>query len=442
MKWFRLMNSNTTQFYTGLIAYIRQLIGSDEFKQRHRISEKAFSRERILTFELTILFLLNMVKHALQDELDEFFKILQGGKVARRIVTKSAFSQARKKLEYSAFIELNDRQVAYFYQHAKPQRWYGLRLLATDGSMSDLPASGEVSTHFGVWHPQSGGTCAKGRVSQLFDVLNEITLEAIIAPKAYGERVLAERHLKHIEKGDLLIMDRGYPAFWLFAAVLNKNADFCARLAVGEWKMAQKFVASGKKEQFVLLRPGYEAKKACRQRGLSTEPIRVRLIRVELPSGEIEVLATSLLDRPSFPHSVFQQLYHHRWPVEEDYKVLKSRVEVENWSGKSVKAVYQEFHAAIFTKNHAAILAHPAQQMVEVQNQQKKYRYQINLTNLISKMKDTIVYLLQDVSILPLLQALWEQMIKTIEPVRPGRSFPRHKRVKRRRFVMNYKAVR
>ena len=122
---------------------------------------------------------------------------------------------------------------------------------------SDLPDSEAVSSHFGVWHPQSGGICAKARLSQMFDVLNKITVDAIIAPKAYGERVLAERHLKHIGKGDLLLLDRGYPAFWLFAAILDKEAHFCARLTVSEWKVAQKFVASGKKEQIVLLRPGF-----------------------------------------------------------------------------------------------------------------------------------------------------------------------------------------
>ena len=111
------MNSNTTQFYQGFIAHLRQVIGSDEFKQHHRISDKAFSRQRILTFGFTTLFLLNMVKHATQDELDEFFKILQGEKVAKRVVSKSAFSQARIKLKYSAFIELNQEQVTYFYQH-------------------------------------------------------------------------------------------------------------------------------------------------------------------------------------------------------------------------------------------------------------------------------------------------------------------------------------
>ncbi|NHZ71838.1 MAG: IS4/IS5 family transposase, partial [Aquificales bacterium] len=184
------------------------------------------------------------------------------------------------------------------------------------------------------------------------------------------------------------------------------------------------------------------AQKQCEERNLSTDPIRVRLVRVELPSGEVEVLITSLLDGTRFPVSLFQELYHQRWPVEEDYEVLKSRIEVENWSGKSVQAVYQEFHAAIFTKNMAAILAQPAQQEVTQQSQSKKHDYQINMTNLISKMKDTIVYLLRDTDIRPLLQSVWQQMVKTIEPIRRGRSYPRKKGVRRKRFAMNYKAVR
>jgi hypothetical protein len=436
------MDSNTLQFYTGLIACAKQLIESDAFKERHRTSKKAFSRNRTLTFPIMTLFLLNLVKRSMQDELDEFFKAIQNKKVAERVVTKSAFSQARRKLHYKAFIELTQTHTTYFYKHGKPHRWYDFRLLAIDGSMNDLPQNETVGNHFGVWHPQAGGTCAKARVSQMFDVLNKVTVDALIAPKSEGERELAAKHLVHVHSGDLLLMDRGYPAFWLFAAVLKLNAHFCARLTVSKWTTAQKFVASGKEDQYVLLHPWPAAKKQCEERDLPTDPIRVRLIRVELSSGEVEVLVTTLLDRTRFPSSLFQDLYHQRWPVEEDYEVLKSRIEVENWSGKSVQAVYQEFHAAIFTKNMTAILAQPAQQEVEQQSRSKKYGYQINITNLVSKMKDTIVYLLRDADILPLLQALWQQMVKTTEPIRTGRSFPRKKGVKRKRFSMSYKATR
>ncbi len=436
------MDSNTVQFYTGLIACAKQLIESDAFKERHRTSKTAFSRNRTLTFPIVTLFLLNLVKRSMQDELDEFFKAIQNKKVAEKVVTKSAFTQARRKLRYRAFIELNQAQTAYFYKHGEPLKWHDLRLLAIDGSMSDLPLNEVVSIHFGVWHPNAGGTCAKARVSQMFDVLNKVTIDALIAPKAEGERALAAKHLVHVQRDDLLLLDRGYPAFWLFAAILKKKAQFCARITVSKWTAVQKFVDSGKKEQYIYLRPWPAAKKQCEERGLPTDPIRVRLIRVELPSGEVEVLVTSLLNGTRFPVSLFQDLYHQRWPVEEDYKVLKSRIEVENWSGKSVQAVYQEFHAAVFTKNMTAILAQPAQEEVTQQSRSKKHEYQINMTNLISKMKDTVVHLLHDADIRPLLQALWQQMVRTIEPIRHERTFPRKKGVRRKRFSMNYKAVR
>jgi len=61
--------------------------------------------------------------------LDEFFKLQKGTQVTVRVVTKSAFTQARKKLKYAAFIELNREQTAYFYQFLGPQSWYGWRLV-------------------------------------------------------------------------------------------------------------------------------------------------------------------------------------------------------------------------------------------------------------------------------------------------------------------------
>jgi hypothetical protein len=436
------MDSNTIEFYIGYISQIKQLLESHAFKERHRTCEKAFTRNRTLTFPIVIMFLLNLVKRGLQDELDEFFKALNGAKVATRVVTKSAFCQARHKLDYGAFIELNQAQVDYFYQESEPHLWYGYRLLAIDGSMADLPQNEAINDYFGVWHPHSGGVCAKARLSQLFDVLNKVTVEALIAPKAEDERSLAASHLTHVQANDLLLMDRGYPAFWLFVAILQQEARFCARLTVCEWKVAQKFVASGKEEQYVLLQPGYEAKKRCAERHLPTAPIRVRFIRVELPTGEIEVLATSLLDRTRFPASLFQELYHQRWPVEGDYRLMKSRLEIENWSGKSVQAVYQEFHAAVFSKNMAAILAHRAQQEIAQRSQQREYVYQVNMANLISKLKDTIVFLLWESDIYSLLRSLWWQMVETTEPIRPGRSSPRKQRVKRKRFAPNYKAIR
>lgn len=436
------MSTDIASVCMGLLEMLKSLLFSPDFMDRHRRSEKDFTRKRCLTFVIVVTFLLNLVKRALQDELDEFFKLLNGKEVAVRTVTKSAFTQARKKLKYEAFVELNQAQVAHFYDHFEPHTWHGFRLLAVDGSTSELPNTPEIIGHFGAWHPAAGGLCPLARVSQMFDVLNQVTLEAIIAPKALGERALAALHFALLKAGDLVLLDRNYPAFWLFALILAQGADFCARMPLGVWQAVDQFVATGLAQQIVTLYPSYEARKECQARGLSSAPLTVRLVRVELPTGEVEVLATSLLDSNAYPVPVFKDLYHNRWPVEENYKAMKCRIEIENFTGTSVLAVYQDFHAKVFTMNLTAILAQPAQKVAQQESRGKKYTYQVNMTNAFSKMKDTVVLLFHGANILSLLQRLWQLMIRTIEPIRPGRSYPRKKRVKPKRFPMTYKPIR
>ena len=437
------MNPEIAQNYTGLIETLRTRLESEEFLKRHRKSKKDFIRKRYLTFACMILMLINMMKRSLQDELDEFYKALNKEKVPSRFVTKNAFSQARKKLKASAFVELNEEQVTYFYQNFKPKSWFGYRLTAIHGTLLDVPDNPETRKKFGVWGSRHDGKgTPKARVSELFDVLNEVTINAQIAPKCIGERRLALRHLPCLTLEDLVLIDRGYPAFWFFAAIRKQEAHFCARLDGTNWDIAKEFIKSKKREKVFVLSPSADAIKTCNSYGFSTDPLTLRLIRVDLPSGEVEVLITSLLDSLAFSFALFANLYHLRWPVEEDYKRFQSRFEIENWSGLSPDSVYQDFHATIFSKNLAAILAHPAQDVIDLLHIDHKHDYKTNMTNLISKLKDTVVFLFWDHSILPLLQALWEQIIRTTEPIRPNRSFPRNKKVKRRRFPTNYKSTR
>jgi hypothetical protein len=72
------------------------------------------------------------------------------------------------------------------------------------------------------------------------------------------------------------------------------------------------FLASGKKSDVVLFSPGAEARKQCQRYGLSCEPVRLRLIRVQLKGGESEMLVTSLLVEEAYPRAWFKPLYHLR----------------------------------------------------------------------------------------------------------------------------------
>jgi hypothetical protein len=47
------------------------------------------------------------------------------------------------------------------------------------------------------------------RVSQLFDVINKVTVDALIKPKSIGECALAAQNLLNVLPNDLILLDRG-----------------------------------------------------------------------------------------------------------------------------------------------------------------------------------------------------------------------------------------
>lgn len=425
-----------------LINSLRNIITSPDFIARHRQSEADFTRKRKLPFHLLIVFLLNMLRGSYQDQLDRFFKVLFRLDVAKRVVSKAALTMARMKLDYHAFIELNHHVNTFFEEHFRPKTWFGFRLLIIDGSTIRLPRSKGIAKHFGVWNVRKGRPSPMARISQLYDTLNKITVDALIRPKHIGERELAAQHLLNIMPDDLILLDRGYPAWWLFALITSLNANFCARISHTKWKIVQTFFQSNDKDTIIWLTPTNNSIKSARQMGLDITPLKLRLIRIE-NHGKTRILITSLTDTKLYPYRVFAELYHKRWPVEEDYKTIKTRIELENFSGQSALSVYQDFHAKVLLKNLISILAFPVNDSLASSTTTRKYDYQINFTQAISKTKDVIALLFHDKKpkLIQLIQHLQDIFLKTIEPIRPGRKYPRPRTASARKFFLNYKPI-
>jgi hypothetical protein len=424
------------------IEFIRQIIFSPEFVARHRKNKNDFTRQRKLPFHVLIVFLINIVKGSYQDELDKFFKTIFRFDVAQRVVSKAALSKARMKLKFEAFVELNLQLISYFEKHFRPRLWFGFRLLAIDGSTTKLPMTDDVAQHFGVWNVRQGAPSTMARISQLFDVLNKMTVDAIINPKRIGERELAAQHLLNVMPNDLILLDRGYPAWWLFNLILSMEANFCARVSCTKWKVVRKFYRSGLSEKLVTVPVHTTSVAQCRQMGLDTTPLQLRLIRIE-NDGKVAVLITSLIDTGKYPIELFSDLYHKRWPVEEDYKIIKCRIELENFSGQSALSVYQDFHAKVFAKNLVWMMALPVQNRMDDDIANSKHRYQINFTQAISKSKGVIALLFLDAKriIKRLVADLQYIFQRTVEPIRPGRKYQRNHKAKPRRYFHQYKPI-
>jgi len=425
-----------------MIEFLRKILNSQEFICRHRQNPKDFTRKRKLPAQSLIVFLLSLVRSSYQKELDRFFTILNRTDVPKRVVTKAALAKARMKLKYQAFVELNQRLVGFFENHFTVKTWHGLRLLAVDGSTIRLPHTEDIQKHFGSWKVRQGRPCPMARLSQLFDPLNKITIDAIISPKDVGERELAADHFLNLMPNDLVLMDRGYPAWWLFALLLSLDAQFCARISK-KWKIVRAFLASGENEQIILLPVPVTSVKTAQQMGLDLKPLKLRLIRID-KGGKTSVLITSLTDARKYPRCVFYDLYHSRWPVEEDYKSIKCRIELENFSGKSALSVYQDFHAKVLMKNLVALFALPVNDMLAADTSvERKYEYQVNFSQALANGKDLMPLLFQrsKKKIRFIIKAFFKLMKKTVEPIRPGRRYPRNRRVSSKKFYTCYKPI-
>lgn len=380
------------------------------------------------------------MKSSLQTELDNFFKILHHKELPSNEVTKSAFSQARKKLGYQAFEELNHDQVEFFYSNFEYEKWHGYRLIAIDGSTCRLPMSEKIIDEFGVADTSETGTpIILAKLSQAYDMLNHIVVDASLDNYRTGEHELAEQHIGHLQKGDLLLFDRNYASFWMFALLLSKGMHFCARLKVGSWKLARELAASGEKEMIAEIYASKASKQKCKKLGLGSKSLKLRFVCIELDTGEKEVLVTNLLDE--IEYEKFENLYHQRWFVEESYKHLKSRAQIETFTGKSPLAVKQDFHAKIFTGNLTAILAFPAHAKIKKQTKGRKATYQLNFTQALSKMKDSVILLMVRPAskVKEYLFQLLELFCANIEIIRPNRKIPHNFRKSKRIYPTAYK---
>jgi hypothetical protein len=426
----------------NILKSIKKIIFSTEFIEKYRQSPTDFTRDRKLPFHLLICFLINFVKGAYQSELDRFFQAITRSPVAKRVVSKAALTKARMKLKPEAFVALNQCLMKEFDASFPVQTWLGFRLLAIDGTTLTLPKIKEIIDHFGVWKGNKGEPCPKARASQLFDPLNRMTLKAVVDPKSTGEREQARQLLSDIPVNSLILLDRGYPAFWLFKLIIAQGAQFCARISMN-WKIVRQFAKSGRKEKIITLTVSPAGVRYCKELGLDLKPIKLRLIRVMLDTGESEILITSLMDKTLYPTEIFAALYHERWPVEEDYKIMKCRMEMEAFTGQSVRSIYQDFHANVFAKNLVAMLTFSVQQDLKSSGVKEKYPHQVNFSHAIGKAKHLVVMCFQrtKTTVVKLIQEFIKIVTLTTEPLRPGRKYPRNHKTTKKQHYQNYKPV-
>ena len=403
-----------------------------KFMLKFRLSDKDFTRERKLSFTRLVLMQINMLKASLQKEIVSFFQLID----TEVKLSKSAFSQRRQKLLPEAFVDLNEVLIDAYYADDDFLKWKGFRLTAIDGSTMNLPYSKEIEDFFGTLENQTNIKLPMAKISSCYDVLNEIILDGQISSYVTSEYDLAIKHLEKLKRGDLVLFDRGYGANWLFLLLIHKKIDFAIRISRS---LFIDFWSSDCRSKIVTITScSKESSDKLKKMGIEFKDTKVRLVKVILDTGEIEVLVTSLYSKTKYPDKIFKNLYSMRWGIEQNYNHLKNHIEIENLSGKSVFAVKQDFFANILIENIRSLIASDAQIEIDEQKNNLKYKYKVNKNLSIGFLKDEIIRLLlsKDPDYIEKIIDLF-----TIEPVpvRPNRHVNRKHNKSMKRHRVNYR---
>jgi len=223
-----------------------------------------------------------------------------------------------------------------------------------------------------------------------------------------------------------------------------RGIEFCVRLKENWWLKVKDFTEIDDIERIVtFILPKKDRKKLAEYPDMQGATITCRLVKIELVTGEKEILCTSLTDKEKYLHEEFDSLYYYRWNEEEAYKLLKNRIELENFSGKTAQAVKQDFHAKVFLMTLCAAYAHPIEEKVIEEykaDQKRKYDQKINRTNALSMTQDVLIAVMIRKQFEKALLAFDQIVEKTREIIRPERRVPRNKKPKRT-YSVNYKRL-
>lgn len=288
-----------------------------------------------------------------------------------RAVTPEAMCHARARLGVEPLKALFYRLAVLFGQTTA--RFLGLRPWALDGVHLTMPDTPANVVEFG--RPGTGrGSAAFPQmlVVALVDAATHLVRDIVPGRTNAPERTGCEeivnrlgcgpepppagdlepgdydRLLGHLGPWDLLMLDRGFAAAWLFSVIMNAKIHLLARIPASWSPKVLKRLGPG--DYLVEVRgPAMSAREA-KRKNLSSVPeivLTLRMLEYQIKDGERVRLLTDLLDAALYPALDLATGYHLRWEGELAYGEIKNSLATVN-QGK--------LHTILRSKSPAGVL--------------------------------------------------------------------------------------
>jgi hypothetical protein len=356
---------------------------------------KDFTRERKLSLEKVIAFILCMGGGNLTNELMNHFGCTPD------LVTTSAFVQQRKKLLpialetlFHAFVKKTDSAILYD----------GYRLLAVDGSALQIPTDKNDTESF---YPGASNQKAYNllHINAMYDLLRHVYTDAILQKGRVRDedQALIDMVDRATNHPAILLADRSYESYNVFAHIQEKGWHYLIRIKDHETNVGitQGLDLPNQDEYdvpvhlLVTRRQTKEAKKLATDRNhykifynsqkldflppqitnsnsLKFYPFSFRIVRFKLSDSTYETVITNL-DKNFFPPKKLKQFYAMRWGIETSFRHLKHTIGLLHFHAKKAELIYQEIFSRLIVYNFTKLI-------VSFVNIRQKYVYKVNFS--------------------------------------------------------------
>lgn len=314
----------------------------------------------------------------------------------------------------------------FYFLSTNLRTWNDFHIYAMDGSTIQIPESKENYEIFGGNPNKTQIMSPLASISVLYNVMNDILVDVSLHSYRYNERESARSHMDFLPEfpNSILLFDRGYPSEDMFRYLNSKNILFLMRVP----KTFKKTISEQDDTLFT-----YPASR-------NKEALTLRSIHFLLEDGSSEYLVTNLAQNQMSTDKFFA-LYRLRWGVESKYRELKNRLEIEAFNSVKPISIRQEFFAAMYLSNLAAIIKSEADLMASA-SAGNKHDYQSNRSYILNRIKSYIIRLLRSSlsSCNKMICLIVEESSKIRSIIRPDRKFGRYRKHTRRRYYNHMKS--
>jgi len=352
----------------------------------------------------------------------------------------AGYCRARARLRQADLDEIHRSLTAKIRSAHLPERlWFGRAVKVVDGSGLSMPDTPSLQKLY----PQPKGAkpgCSFPvmRVVAWFCLGTGVLIELAQGSLAIGERALFRLLWDRLERGDVILADRGFCGFAEFYFLMQRGVD-CVMRAHQRRTVGRLILKSlGPGDRLVLWfksMPGPRWPEKAAWDSLP-EVLRLREIsfRVAVKGFRVRkvTVVTTLLDPVAFPAEAFADLYRRRWNAELFLRDIKTTMGLDILRCKSPGMIHKELTMHLIAYNLVRLT------MLEVSSARE-----IPVERL--SFKGTLSTLREWAPLFPGARAyrraaLWEFLLRSLAgdplPLRPNRLEPRARKRRPKNFQL------